>query len=147
MTRRLLAIALVAGCTNTFAPDPAVLGDWEVTFDTLSKGSLTPNPVIVTVGLNQNGYTATIPNLIWNDPAAGGAVFDSGPGVAVQGSTLAFRLFVGPTNSENCRWVLFGGQLNATKDSVPAGEVNVYDPASDTAAACFGRGSAMLVKQ
>lgn len=147
MRRRLLAIAALAACQSSFAPDPALIGNWEVTFDTLSKGSLAPNPVTVTVGQTQNGYTATIPSLTWVEPAAGGAVFDSGPGIAVLGHTITFRLFVGPTNSENCRYVLFGGQLNAAKDSVPAGEVDVYDPASDMNAACFGRGNATLVKQ
>jgi hypothetical protein len=144
-----VAAVLIAACGNSFMPDHHLLGTWHVTFGPLSKGELLPSGFNVQLNATQKGYTAAIPDLTWNEPAAGiGAVFDSAPAVAVEGLTILFRLSVGSTNHDNCAVVLFGGQrVDIDTDSIPAGTVDVYNPALDTTAACFSRGGAVLVKQ
>ena len=120
-----LALALVA-CSESTSPTPSVAGTWQVTVQSLDRGTLTPSTFSLVITPVKDTYVVAMPILTWS---LAPDTYDTLPLILRLGNDTAPASTFGVQQfcSRGLCAIGFIGRMNQTRDTVPVGGILFFD--------------------
>jgi uncharacterized protein (DUF169 family) len=136
-----VAAATFAACSSSTSPAPTLAGTWHVSLGTMDSGNVTPTSFDVVVTASADTFVVSVPTLTWS---VGSVVFDSLDRIAVTQDTIVSITERIAASAHVCDYVIFGGKLNAARDSMHQSFISVGDTDMTGTYICIPRAQATI---